>query len=261
MSDDVLAELPAESRAEVVAEVRSVLDVDAEIAEELIRSAEPMWNAMERAGGLVDSWGGGEFCSLFPQVLAFIRDSAQTVESRASTREGSAHVGETDGEPGRAELPPGASVGSPAASGGVGQPNDAAAVPNPEPTFALSAVFGGPGPAGPREALIQLGQELREASRSLETPLKVNVQVHFDGRYLQADFAGSRRGRFSRKERILKVQVAVGEPDPERPRAQLLDAVRTGMACAQAFAVAEGMVGSEGLAALHALVAQVAGDD
>jgi hypothetical protein len=28
---------------------------------------------MERAGGLVDSWGGTEFCRIFPRVLAFIR--------------------------------------------------------------------------------------------------------------------------------------------------------------------------------------------
>ena len=31
---------------------------------------------MERAGGLVDSCGGGEFCSIFPRVLSFIRASA-----------------------------------------------------------------------------------------------------------------------------------------------------------------------------------------
>jgi hypothetical protein len=32
-----------------------------------------MGDAMERAGGLVDSWGGGEFCHIFPRVLAFIQ--------------------------------------------------------------------------------------------------------------------------------------------------------------------------------------------
>ena len=31
---------------------------------------------LQRAGGLVDSWGGGEFCNLFPRVLAFIRSTA-----------------------------------------------------------------------------------------------------------------------------------------------------------------------------------------
>jgi hypothetical protein len=70
---DSLADLPADSRREIVAEVCAVLDVEAAIAEDLVRSAEPFWDAMERAGGLVDSWGGGEFCHIFPRVLAFAR--------------------------------------------------------------------------------------------------------------------------------------------------------------------------------------------
>jgi hypothetical protein len=59
-----------------VAEVCAVLDVEAATAEDLVRSAEPLWDAMERSGGLVDSWGGGEFCHIFQRVLAFIRSGA-----------------------------------------------------------------------------------------------------------------------------------------------------------------------------------------
>ena len=66
MDHDSLDDLPPESRREVVSEVRAALGVDADAAEDLVRSAEPLWDAMERAGGLVDSWGGGEFCALFP---------------------------------------------------------------------------------------------------------------------------------------------------------------------------------------------------
>ena len=73
---DSLADLPAGSRREIVAEVCAMLDVEAATAEDLVRSAEPLWDAMERAGGLVDSWGGGEFCHIFPRVLAFIRSGA-----------------------------------------------------------------------------------------------------------------------------------------------------------------------------------------
>ena len=76
MDRDPLADLPADSRREIVAEVCAVLDVEAATAEDLIRSAEPFWDAMERAEGLVDSWGGGEFCHIFPRVLAFIRSGA-----------------------------------------------------------------------------------------------------------------------------------------------------------------------------------------
>lgn len=76
MDPDSLADLPADSRREIVAAVRAVLDVEAATAEDLIRSAEPLWDAMERAGGLVDSWGGGEFCHIFPRILALIRSRA-----------------------------------------------------------------------------------------------------------------------------------------------------------------------------------------
>jgi hypothetical protein len=73
---DSLADLPVGSRREIVAAVCAVLNVEAATAEDLVRSAEPLWDAMGRAGGLVDSWGGGEFSYLFPRVLAFIRSSA-----------------------------------------------------------------------------------------------------------------------------------------------------------------------------------------
>jgi hypothetical protein len=76
MDRDSLDDMPAASRREIIAAVCAVLEVDAATAEALVRSAEPLWDAMERAGGLVDSWGGGEFCHRFPRVLAFIRSRA-----------------------------------------------------------------------------------------------------------------------------------------------------------------------------------------
>jgi hypothetical protein len=76
MVRDPLDDLPAASRADVVAEIRVVLGVDEPTAEDLVRCSEPLWQAMERAGGLVDSWGGGEFCGVFPQVLRFIKSAA-----------------------------------------------------------------------------------------------------------------------------------------------------------------------------------------
>lgn len=76
MQRDPLDDLPADSRTEVVAAVRSALGVEHGAAEDLLRAAEPLWDAMERAGGLVDSSGGNEFCVLFPRVLSFIRNGA-----------------------------------------------------------------------------------------------------------------------------------------------------------------------------------------
>ena len=76
MARDPMDDLPDDSRREIVAAVRGALDVDQASAEDIVRSTEPFWDAMERAGGLVDSWGGGEFCSVLPRVLAFIREGA-----------------------------------------------------------------------------------------------------------------------------------------------------------------------------------------
>jgi hypothetical protein len=66
---DSLADLPADSRREIVAEVCAALDVEAATAENLVRSAEPLWDAMERAGGLVDSWGGDKNLAVDRRVV------------------------------------------------------------------------------------------------------------------------------------------------------------------------------------------------
>ncbi|MFG3558583.1 hypothetical protein ACGGAQ_29825 [Micromonospora sp. NPDC047557] len=76
MHRDPLEDMPAESRAELTAAVCAAIDVDAATAEDIIRSTEPFWDAMERAGGLVDSWGGGEFCDVLPRVLSFVQTTA-----------------------------------------------------------------------------------------------------------------------------------------------------------------------------------------
>ena len=73
---DPLDDLPPESRREVVAAVAATLNVSAEDAEAIVRASQPLWDAMEDAGGLVDSWGGGEFCHLFPQMLTVIGSDA-----------------------------------------------------------------------------------------------------------------------------------------------------------------------------------------
>ena len=76
MHRDPLEDMPAESRAELRAAVCAAIDIDPATADDIIRSTEPFWDAMERAGGLVDSWGGGEFCYVLPRVLSFIQTTA-----------------------------------------------------------------------------------------------------------------------------------------------------------------------------------------
>jgi hypothetical protein len=71
--DDRLNDLPPESRREVMAAVQAALGITTEDAETVLRASEPLWDAMEQVGGLVDSWGGGEFCHLFPKMMAVVR--------------------------------------------------------------------------------------------------------------------------------------------------------------------------------------------
>ena len=70
---DPLDDMPSESRREVVSAVAESLGVELKHAEEIVRASLPLWDALEEVGGLVDSWGGGEFCVLFPQMCAVIR--------------------------------------------------------------------------------------------------------------------------------------------------------------------------------------------
>jgi hypothetical protein len=72
---DPLDDLPVESRREVVAAVQAALSLSKEDAEVIIRASEPLWDAMEQVGGLVGSWGGSEFCQLFPRMCAVVRSA------------------------------------------------------------------------------------------------------------------------------------------------------------------------------------------
>lgn len=68
-------DLPRESRREVASAVAAALGVSTEDAETIVRASEPLWDAMEEVGGLVDSWGGGEFCDLFPRMCAVVKST------------------------------------------------------------------------------------------------------------------------------------------------------------------------------------------
>jgi hypothetical protein len=53
--------------------LQATLGVRTEAAEAIPRAAEPFGDALEDAGGLVESWGDGEFCHLLPKMCAAIR--------------------------------------------------------------------------------------------------------------------------------------------------------------------------------------------
>lgn len=72
---DPLADLPPDSRREVVEGVQQALGVKKRTAESIVAASEPLWEALEEAG-VVDTWGGGEFCVVLPQVCALIAAEA-----------------------------------------------------------------------------------------------------------------------------------------------------------------------------------------
>jgi hypothetical protein len=72
---DPLDDLPPESRREVASAVATALGVGTDDAEAIMRASAPLWDAMEEVGGLVDSWGGGEFCYLFPKMCAVLKST------------------------------------------------------------------------------------------------------------------------------------------------------------------------------------------
>lgn len=74
-SMDPLDDLLPESRREVLAAVEAALGVTSEDAQTILRASEPLWDAMEHVGGLVDSWGGSEFCHIFSRMVALVRSA------------------------------------------------------------------------------------------------------------------------------------------------------------------------------------------
>ena len=65
--------MPQSTRAYLVAHLQETFEMSAEQAGAILRASEPFWNAMEDAGGFVDSWGGGEFSVILPRLLGYIR--------------------------------------------------------------------------------------------------------------------------------------------------------------------------------------------
>lgn len=82
-SYDPLDDLLPASREALMTAVTAVLTrdegedgpLDPTAVAEVIRAAEPLWNALEEFG-VVDSWGGLEFVRVFPAVLEHIVTTA-----------------------------------------------------------------------------------------------------------------------------------------------------------------------------------------
>jgi hypothetical protein len=81
----------------------------------------------------------------------------------------------------------------------------------PVSVFSIGSIVGGPTSANRpwREAITSLTRRIAAARIGCSAPLNVNVVFQVPGDVLQPDFVGVRTGRFSRKDPLLMVQVAV----------------------------------------------------
>lgn len=103
--------------------------------------------------------------------------------------------------------------------------------------FSIGLVVGGrtPGNRAWTDEIARLTLEAVAARAGVEAPLNLNVVFHVAGNLVQPDFEGVRTGTFRKAERLLMVQVALAEPAPANPRAELLSLLQSAVAEAEAW--------------------------
>lgn len=123
-----------------------------------------------------------------------------------------------------------------------------------QPALAIGAIVGGPGTSREwSEAVRQLGRRVIALRGEVSSPLALNVVYQIPGRFLEPEFEGVRSGRFSRKEALLLVQVALLGDPPSDASAEVHRLLRQALAVAEDFAQQEGMI-EGGLTELRALL-------
>src|SRR5262249_11411991 len=103
------------------------------------------------------------------------------------------------------------------------------------------------------EAVRRLGSHVIALRGDLSSPLAVNVVYQIPGRFLEPEFEGVRSGRFSRREALLLVQVALPSDVPSNASAEVRRFLRDAIVLAEHFAQQEGMIDGE-LTDLRALL-------
>jgi hypothetical protein len=109
-----------------------------------------------------------------------------------------------------------------------------------EPAHALSigSMVGGATPQNKawRDALRELTAQVKSARAGVDAPLSLNVVFHVPGNLLEPEFSGVRTGRFSRKEALLMVQVALPSETPPDALGYLREAAHEAIAEAARWA-------------------------
>lgn len=102
-----------------------------------------------------------------------------------------------------------------------------------------------------RTELTRLAKDVAAARVGTDSPLRVNVVFHVDGKLAPAEFQGVRTGRFRRNDMHLMVQAAIPSTPAEDGRAALLALLHQAVDGAEAYAsrgsIAVGLPGIRGI--------------
>jgi hypothetical protein len=124
------------------------------------------------------------------------------------------------------------------------------------PILSIGAVAGGASTSRAWEAAIKrVAQRVIELRESRSSPLAVNVVYQIPGEVLTPEFEGVRTGRFSRRERLLLVQVAL-PPEPRDADAEVRQLLSEAIEVAEDFARKKAMIEGS-LSELRAIVSAI----
>lgn len=96
------------------------------------------------------------------------------------------------------------------------------------------------------DSAMAIARRVIEVRAGKESPLRLNVIYHIDGRLAPNEFEGVRTGRFSKKLMLLAVQVAVQDTEAEEPErtATLLAGLAEAVEQAEVWARRKGIADS-----------------
>jgi hypothetical protein len=124
----------------------------------------------------------------------------------------------------------------------------------PVNVLSIGSVVGGPRAdnAQWREGITRLSRRVAEARSGVRSPLNVNVVFQVPGKMLTPDFEGVRTGKFSKKDSLLMIQVALPEQLPGDVDANLRDRLEAAVDEGERWARARGL--ADDLAEIRSLI-------
>lgn len=111
------------------------------------------------------------------------------------------------------------------------------------PALSIGAVFGGTHQIDKfwDQPIKDLRRQIMSASESVDSPLKVNVVYHIEGKYAPNEFEGVRTGRFSKSVPLLMVQAAVPSDEVDDPRSIIVGLLHDAVDVAEQYAKKKGI--------------------